>query len=67
MKVEQGVVGGTRGSFALLYVGLSVLLSYTNQCPWERVFYCKGNLTVLRRIFHLDLAKGNPKEIYRSR
>jgi hypothetical protein len=22
---------------------------------------CKGNLTVLRRILHLDLAKGNPK------
>jgi hypothetical protein len=23
--------------------------------------YCKGNLTILRRILHLDLAKGNPK------
>jgi hypothetical protein len=22
---------------------------------------CKGNLTTLRRILHLDLAKGNPK------
>jgi hypothetical protein len=22
---------------------------------------CKGNLTVLRRILYLDLAKGNPK------
>jgi hypothetical protein len=22
---------------------------------------CKGNLTILRRILHLDLAKGNPK------
>jgi hypothetical protein len=22
---------------------------------------CKGNLTILRRILYLDLAKGNPK------
>jgi hypothetical protein len=22
---------------------------------------CKGNLTILRRILHLDLAKGDPK------
>jgi hypothetical protein len=27
--------------------------------------YCKGNLTVLRRILYLDLAKGNPKLIYK--
>jgi hypothetical protein len=27
---------------------------------------CKGNLTDLRRIFHLSLAKGNPKYIYKS-
>jgi hypothetical protein len=26
---------------------------------------CKGNLTVLRRILYLDLAKGNPKLIYK--
>jgi hypothetical protein len=25
---------------------------------------CKGNLTILRRVLHLDLAKGNPKQIY---
>jgi hypothetical protein len=24
-------------------------------------YNCKGNLTTLRRILHLDLAKGNPK------
>jgi hypothetical protein len=58
-EVEQGVVGGNQGSFTLLCVGSSVLLSYTNQYPYERVFYCKGNLTILRRILHLDLAKGN--------
>jgi hypothetical protein len=23
--------------------------------------WCKGNLTILRRILHLDLAKRNPK------
>jgi hypothetical protein len=40
--------------------GTFLLLSYTNQCP-RRVFYCKGNLTDLRRILHLSLAKGNPK------
>jgi hypothetical protein len=26
---------------------------------------CKGNLTVLRRILYLDLAKGNPNLIYK--
>jgi hypothetical protein len=26
---------------------------------------CKGNLTVLRRILYLDLAKENPKLIYK--
>jgi hypothetical protein len=61
---EQGVVGGNQGSFALLGVGSFALLSYTNQCPSERPFYCKGNLTVLRRVLYLDLAKGNPKLIY---
>jgi hypothetical protein len=30
----------------------------TNQHPSTA---CKGNLTILRRILHLDLAKGNPK------
>jgi hypothetical protein len=29
--------------------------------------YCKGNLTDLRRILHLSLAKGNPKLIYKSK
>jgi hypothetical protein len=28
---------------------------------------CKGNLTDLRRILHLSLAKGNPKLIYKSK
>jgi hypothetical protein len=27
--------------------------------------FCKGNLTILRRILYLDLAKGNPKYIYK--
>jgi hypothetical protein len=27
--------------------------------PWGS--QCKGNLTILKRILHLDLAKGNPK------
>jgi hypothetical protein len=61
MEVEQGVVGYNQISFALLCVGSFVLLSYTNQCPYERVFYCKGTLTNLRRELHLSLAKGNPK------
>jgi hypothetical protein len=25
------------------------------------VWYCEGNLTILKRILYLDLAKGNPK------
>jgi hypothetical protein len=29
--------------------------------------HCKGNLTDLRRILHLSLAKGNPKLIYKSK
>jgi hypothetical protein len=57
----QGIVGYKQGSFTLLCVGSFGLLSYTNQCPIEREFYCKGNLTDLRRILHLSLAKGNPK------
>jgi hypothetical protein len=57
----QGVVGCNQGSFAFLCVESFVLLSYTSQCPQERVFYCKGNLTNLRRELHLSLAKGNPK------
>jgi hypothetical protein len=61
MEVEQGIVGCNQGFFALLYVKSFVLISYTNQCPLERVFYCKGNLTDLRRELHLSLAKGNPK------
>jgi hypothetical protein len=28
---------------------------------------CKGNLTDLRRILHLSLAKANPKLIYKSK
>jgi hypothetical protein len=58
---EQGVVGYEQRSSVLLCIRLFVLLSYTNQCPWERVFYCKGNLTHLRRELHSSLAKGNPK------
>jgi hypothetical protein len=48
--VGQGVVGGNQSPFALQCVGAFILLSYTNQCPLERAFYCKGNLTDLRRI-----------------
>jgi hypothetical protein len=33
MEGEQGVVGCNQRSFALLYIGSFVLLSYTNQCP----------------------------------
>jgi hypothetical protein len=33
----------------------------------ERGYECKGNLTDLRRILHLSLAKGNPKLIYKSK
>jgi hypothetical protein len=36
----------------------------TDGCPltlFQSLPGCKGNLTVLRRILHLDLAKGNPK------
>jgi hypothetical protein len=28
---------------------------------WTKCGNCKGNLTDLRRILHLSLAKGNPK------
>jgi hypothetical protein len=45
-------VGEDRGSKEMDGCPLTVLL---------RVFYCKGNLTGLRRILYLDLAKGNPK------
>jgi hypothetical protein len=58
---EQGIVGYKQRSFTFLCIGSFGLLSYTNQCPEGRVFYCKGNLTDLRRELHLSLAKGNPK------
>jgi hypothetical protein len=29
----------------------------------ELDFICKGNISILRRILHLDLAKGNPKRM----
>jgi hypothetical protein len=44
------------------------LSSYSYQLEWcgvapqgQKCPGCKGNLTILRRILHLDLAKGNPK------
>jgi hypothetical protein len=59
---EQGVVGGNQGSFAFLGVGLFVLLSCTNQCLSESVFYCKGKPNSLdKQILTQDLARGNPK------
>jgi hypothetical protein len=61
MGVGQGVTGGNQSPFALRCMGAFVLPSYTNQCLLERVFYCKGNLTDLRRKLHLSLAKGNSK------
>jgi hypothetical protein len=33
----------------------------------HHLLHCKGNLTDLRRILHLSLAKGNPKLIYKSK
>jgi hypothetical protein len=55
-RVEQVVVRVNQMYFTAKCVRLFVLPLYTNQCPL--VFYCKGNLTNLRR---LSLAKGNPK------
>jgi hypothetical protein len=36
-------------------------LPYTGQPHPHCGMQCKGNLTTLRRILNLDLAKGNPK------
>jgi hypothetical protein len=36
----------------------------STQAHWtvtDEMEFCKGNLTILRRILYLDLAKGNPK------
>jgi hypothetical protein len=33
---------------------------------WTKGAVCKGNLTILRRILYLDLAKGNPKRMLGS-
>jgi hypothetical protein len=42
---------------------MDILVILSVQTVWVISFYqrCKGNLTILRRILHLDLAKGNPK------
>jgi hypothetical protein len=62
MEREQRVVCGNQGSFTSLGIGSSVLLSYTNQCPQERVFYYKGNPNSLdEQLFSQDLVRGNPK------
>jgi hypothetical protein len=62
MEGEQGVVGGNQGFFTFLGVRSFVLLSCTNQCPSERVFYCKGNPNSLdEQLFSQNLARGNPK------
>jgi hypothetical protein len=38
------------------------LLNVGERVDWRLSHsHCKGNLTILRRILHLDLAKGNPK------
>jgi hypothetical protein len=39
----------------------SIAIELTNFSIVEEGGECKGNLTILRRILHLDLAKGNPK------
>jgi hypothetical protein len=38
-----------------------VVDAYNSQPSGERVFYCKGNLAVLRK--SLSLARGDPKNI----
>jgi hypothetical protein len=58
----QGVVDGNQGFFTFLGIRSFVLLSCTDQCPAERVFYCKGNSNSLdEQLFSQDLARGNPK------
>jgi hypothetical protein len=41
-------------------VDVAVTYSVLVDIPQD-IGYCKGNLTDLRRILHLSLAKGNPK------
>jgi hypothetical protein len=43
----------------IVSIYLNDILIFTN--TFEEHCKCKGNLTVLRIILHLDLAKGNPK------
>jgi hypothetical protein len=61
MEGEQGVLGGNQGSFALLCVRSFVLLSYTNQFPSERAFYCKGNLYSAKENTPLRSSQGKSK------
>jgi hypothetical protein len=49
-------IAGHAGRFKTLE-----LISHTYWWPQISRYICKGNLTDLRRIIHLSLAKGNPK------
>jgi hypothetical protein len=46
----------------MLLCHLTLARPLLNFCKnFEMARNCKGNLTALRRILHLDLAKGDPK------
>jgi hypothetical protein len=52
------VVITTAAVFAVATVTVSVIAAVSTVTATA---VCKGNLTILRRLLHLDLAKGNPK------
>jgi hypothetical protein len=56
--------------YKLLRTKLATLMVYHPQTNSQakctnQELECKGNLTILKRILHLDLAKKNPKYIYK--
>ena len=74
----MGCKGGEEGELGAVYRGegelseslvstpyLAILIGVHNSEPsGERVFYCKGNLAVLRK--SLKLARDDPKRIYKN-
>jgi hypothetical protein len=57
----DGLYGGSPAHFDILDGLRSGIVMDGEGGHWFETAFCKGNLTNLRRILHLSLAKGNPK------
>jgi hypothetical protein len=62
MQLANGEVDQSLGLSRNVPCKISTITLYLQiHIIWSPAYDCKGNLTDLRRILHLSLAKGNPK------